>query len=90
MGTLGLESLTALELRRLIESGIGMRVSALVLWIHSTVTALTRHLLSKLYEKPAPQEKATAPDVGKRQAIAILGDMSDEDALRALIGAGER
>lgn len=90
MGTLGLESLTALEFRRYIESSIGMRVSAMVLWSHSTVTALARHLLSKLYEKPEIEEVGPSRDPTHWQATSAMAAMSEEDALRALIGAGER
>ena len=90
MGTLGLESLTALEFRRYIESSIGMRVSAMVLWSHSTVAALARHLLSKLYGNSEIAE--AGPNRGNThwQATSAMAAMSDEDALRALIGAGEQ
>ena len=90
MGTLGLESLTALEFRRYIESSIGMRVSAMVLWSHSTVTALARHLLSKLYDKPEIEEVGPSRGLPHWQATSAMAAMSDEDALRALIGAGEQ
>ncbi|MEA3087764.1 MAG: phthiocerol/phenolphthiocerol synthesis type-I polyketide synthase, partial [Paraburkholderia sp.] len=90
MGTLGLESLTALEFRRYIESSIGMRVPAMVLWSHSTVAALARHLLSKLYGDSEIAE--AGPNRGNThwQATSAMAAMSDEDALRALIGAGEQ
>ncbi len=89
MGTLGLESLTALEFRRYIEASIGMRVSAMVLWSHSTVTALARHLLSKLYDQPEIEE--VGPSRGLHwQTGSAMAAMSDEDALRALIGAGKQ
>ena len=91
MGTmLGLELLTALEFRRYIEFSIGMRVSAMVLWSHSTVTALARHLLSKLYDKPEIEEVGPSRDLPHWQATSVMAAMSDEDALRALIGAGEQ
>ncbi len=88
MGTLGLESLTALEFRRCIESSIGMRVSAMVLWNHSTITALVRHLLSKLYEKTEVEQEVSSRGHAHWQASSALAAMTDEDALRALIGAG--
>jgi hypothetical protein len=90
MGTLGLESLTALEFRRYIESSVGMRVSAMVLWSHSTITALARHLLSKLYDEPEVEEVGPNRGLTHWQATSAMAAMSDEDALRALIGAGEQ
>jgi acyl transferase domain-containing protein len=90
MGTLGLESLTALEFRRCIESSIGMRVSAMVIWNHSTVTALARHLLAKLYETPEIEEVGPSRGLASWQATSAMAAMSDEDAVQALIGAGEQ
>jgi acyl transferase domain-containing protein len=90
MGTLGLESLTALEFRRRIEASIGMRVSAMVLWNHSTVTALTRHLLSKLYAEPEIERQEPSDGADRWQAASTMAAMSEEDALQALIGANEQ
>ena len=90
MGTLGLESLTALEFRRYIESSTGMRISAMVLWSHSTITALARHLLSKLYDELAIEEEKPSQGLPHWQATSSLASMSDDDALRALMGAAEQ
>jgi len=90
MGTLGLESLTALEFRRYIESSTGMRISAMVLWSHSTITALARHLLSKLYDELAIEDEKPSQGLPHWQATSSLASMSDDDALRALMGAAEQ
>jgi myxalamid-type polyketide synthase MxaE and MxaD len=83
MGALGLESLTALELRKRLERSLGLRLSATAMWNYPTVSALAGHLLARI-EGVQPAEITPA-----KKSPARLGDLdalADDDALRALIG----
>ena len=86
MGTLGLESLTALEFRKRLESSLGTRLSATIVWNYPTVVAMAKFLLTRLFgaaeQAPAASAVAVAPATG----AAGVADMSDEDAIRALVG----
>lgn len=86
MGTLGLESLTALEFRKRLESSLGTRLSATIVWNYPTVVAMAKFLLTRLFgmEEPAPSSSAKA--VASGTGAAGIAEMSDEDAIRALVG----
>jgi myxalamid-type polyketide synthase MxaE and MxaD len=84
MGALGLESLTALELRKRLELSLGLRLSATVMWNYPTVAALAKHLLTRL-EGAAPVAKTAT----KKSSVRLSGieNLADDEALRALMGA---
>ncbi|MCC6172909.1 MAG: type I polyketide synthase [Gammaproteobacteria bacterium] len=90
MGTLGLESLTALEFRKRLESSLGTRLSATIVWNYPTAVAMAKFLLSRLF---GAEVQAAAPPAGAAAPAAVaaaVDEMSDEDAIRALVGdAGE-
>jgi myxalamid-type polyketide synthase MxaE and MxaD len=89
MGTLGLESLTALEFRKRLELSLGLRLSATVMWNYPTVAALAGHLAARLVPPAegaagaahAPEPAAGAPGL----PLAAVEDMSEDDALRSLM-----
>jgi myxalamid-type polyketide synthase MxaE and MxaD len=87
MGTLGLESLTALEFRKRLELSLGLRLSATVMWNYPTLAALGEHLSSRVGGKaPVAARPEKAP-------VAVLPDsdsLSDEEALRALMSKGRK
>ncbi|MRG97808.1 type I polyketide synthase [Polyangium spumosum] len=56
--SLGLDSLMGLEVRRRLEAGLGVRLSATLSWQFADMRELATHLLEKL---PAPEADAGAP-----------------------------
>jgi NADPH:quinone reductase-like Zn-dependent oxidoreductase/acyl carrier protein len=62
LSSLGLDSLTGLELRNRVEWQIGCRLSPAILWRHPTVAKLARYLVTIVADAPAPPpEPAPAP-----------------------------
>ncbi len=94
MGTLGLESLTALEFRKRLETALGSRLSATVMWNYPTLAALGGYLLGRMYSDSAVPAAAAAAAPGATHgaatappAAAPQGEqMSEEDAIKALLG----
>jgi NAD(P)-dependent dehydrogenase (short-subunit alcohol dehydrogenase family)/acyl carrier protein len=84
MGTLGLESVTALELRKRIEDTLGLKLSTTVMWNFPTPNALAAHLVERL--APGPGQAAPAPRTGQVPvAVAPTGAaVTEEDAVRRL------
>ncbi len=97
MGTLGLESLTALEFRKRLETATGSRLSATIMWNYPTIVALAQYLLERLYgPTSAPAYTSALPsarqpsdatgDTASAQPAALgVAAMSDEDAIQALM-----
>lgn len=83
MGTLGLESLTALEFRKRIEIALGARLSATVMWNYPTIAALATHLLGRVYADATPV-RTVAPDPGRLSTCAAA-ELSEEEAIAALL-----
>jgi epothilone polyketide synthase E len=85
VGTLGLESLMALEFHRRVEHALGLKLAKTLVWRYATIEALSEHLLERLFPQPAgPSEAETKP------AAALAGDaISEDQALAALLGAKE-
>ena len=60
---LGLDSLTALELRNRLEAALDLALSPAVIWHHPTLRTLTRHLHDALGPAaPAPAPEPTPPE----------------------------
>jgi acyl transferase domain-containing protein/acyl carrier protein len=77
LGSLGLNSLMAMELRNHLEAALSRPLSATLAWNHPTVDALVTHLAG---DEPAAAPRATAPT-----PAAIPGDMAERlEALTAL------
>jgi acyl transferase domain-containing protein/acyl carrier protein len=80
LGSLGLDSLMALELRNRLEAGLGLKLSATLVWNHPTLAALAEHLARRLQiplEEAPPREHDT--DLAKR-----VEQLSDEQAAEIL------
>ncbi|MGZ4700436.1 MAG: SDR family NAD(P)-dependent oxidoreductase [Ilumatobacteraceae bacterium] len=97
-GTLGLDSLMAIEVRNRLERETGITMSATMAWNYPTVRELRGHVLARLgfavvhveaHEPPAPQHtpamsSRSASRIG--EATAAVAALSDDDALMSLLG----
>ncbi|WP_257460229.1 type I polyketide synthase [Archangium lipolyticum] len=82
-GEQGMDSLTGLELRNRIESGLKLTLSATLIYAYPTVEALTTHLFGKLeplleaearsVARPAKSETRSSPKVTKARDSAAEG-----------------
>jgi acyl transferase domain-containing protein len=85
VGTLGLESLMALEFHRRVEHSLDLKLAKTLVWRYATIEALAEHLLERLF----PQQ-AVAVEKDLRPASALATDaISEDQALAALLGAKE-
>jgi myxalamid-type polyketide synthase MxaE and MxaD len=98
-GSLGLDSLMALELRNRLEVALALRLPASLAWNYSTVEALTAHLEVLVAPEPAVNGEATttapteqrpsASDDGDLSRLLSDADaLSDDEAVRLLRGVG--
>ena len=90
---LGLDSLMGLELRNRLEWGLGLTLSATLVWTHPHVAALAAHLLGKLEqgaaEAPAPVSAQEADDRRRLETIAAMPEEDKERLLEARLQALE-
>lgn len=87
LGSMGLNSLMAMELRNRLEAATGRSLSATLAWNYPTVEALAAHLAGgDAAAAPAPAVPTAAPP----QAVPVVAALSDEDALLALRGNRRR
>jgi myxalamid-type polyketide synthase MxaE and MxaD len=87
LGSMGLNSLMAMELRNRLEAATGRSLSATLAWNYPTVEALAAHLAGgDAATAPAP----AAPTPTPPQAVPVVAALSDEDALLALRGNRRR
>lgn len=87
LGSMGLNSLMAMELRNRLEAATGRSLSATLAWNYPTVEALAAHLAGgDAAAAPAP----AAPTATPPQAVPAVAALSDEDALLALRGNRRR
>lgn len=88
-GSLGFDSLLAIELRNRLEAATGMGFSATVAWNYPNVRDLAAYVLARLDDEgPLDERPVTAApnDTGDLGQVAssVLG-MTDDDALAALL-----
>ncbi|WP_438004842.1 SDR family NAD(P)-dependent oxidoreductase [Sorangium sp. So ce321] len=77
--SLGMDSLTSLEFRNRLESSLGLRLSATLLFTYPNIASLADHLLTQIEAADAPAQEATEPTFAD-----ILGDL-DGSALLSLL-----
>ena len=96
-GSLGFDSLLAIELRNRLDTTVGLPFSATVAWNYPTVAELSAHVLDRLVDVSAPASGAapvpTAGPIGSdddlERAAGVVRQLTDEEALAALLdGAG--
>jgi myxalamid-type polyketide synthase MxaE and MxaD len=92
LGSLGLTSIMAMELRNRLEAALGRSLSATLAWNYPTVVAMTEHLLGQeAAASPAPVPEAGAA-VAAAAPVHPMGDVgaiaaqSDDEAALALRG----
>jgi myxalamid-type polyketide synthase MxaE and MxaD len=92
LGSYGLNSLMALELRNCIEVDLRLPLSATVLWNYPTLAALAEHLLSRLAPVgatdngvPSLAEDVRSATIG--QSVDAIASLSEATALAALTGS---
>jgi myxalamid-type polyketide synthase MxaE and MxaD len=86
LGTMGLTSLMAIELRNRLEAALKRPLSATLAWNHPTVEALVAHLAGA--EPAAPSAVAAVeplqPVTELSDRLSRLADLSDEQAIAEL------
>jgi acyl carrier protein len=93
-GSLGLDSLMSVELRNVLERQLGSKLSATVAWNYPTVRELAAYLVTVVAGTEAPRAIAEATVVDADPHLeglaAKVGDLSEDEALTALMGGARR
>jgi myxalamid-type polyketide synthase MxaE and MxaD len=86
LGTMGLNSLMAMELRNRLEAALQRPLSATLAWNYPTIEALITYLAGaeELASSPAKPSKIQQPPTDLSGRIHEVADLSDEEALAAL------
>jgi len=87
IGSMGLTSLMAMELRNRLEAELERPLSATLVWNYPTVEALVAHLLDS-GPGPVADLEAAERDLPRPDSIRAVIDLSDEQVL-AVLRAGE-
>jgi acyl transferase domain-containing protein/acyl carrier protein len=80
LGSMGLSSLLAMELRNRLEGALGRSLPASLAFNYPTVAALVNHLADGDAPKPAAEAVPAAPP----KAVEAIAELSDEEAMLAL------
>jgi acyl carrier protein len=88
MGTMGLDSLMALEFVRRLARGTGLVFPATTVFNYPTIAAMTDHVASRL-DGSEPRAGEMERHVKATAAMAGVAAISDEEALQALMGRGK-
>lgn len=83
--SLGLDSLMGLELRNRLESALGARVKATILWTYPTVRSLSEHLAKTLFPDDDAMPKEPHSEVPAVQDPSDEVAQLDDQQLLALI-----
>ncbi|NTX34336.1 SDR family NAD(P)-dependent oxidoreductase [Myxococcus sp. CA033] len=90
-GDVGMDSLTGLELRNRIESGLKLTLSATLVYAYPTVQALTEYLFSKLEPALDAEARPSArPSVKQTRTSAPETSSGQGPELLAVVGMGCR
>jgi len=93
-GSLGLDSLLAIELRNAMEVEVGVKLSATMAWNYPTVVELRDYVLTRVApdatarpdDDAGGSDDATGPSSDVGELAAAVAALDDDDALRALMG----
>ena len=86
LGSLGLNSLMAMELRNRLEAALGRPLSATLAWNHPSVEALVLYLSGGSGDAAAPAQPAAAATLPVKLSAQLseVAGLSDEEATLAL------
>jgi acyl carrier protein len=84
LGSMGLSSLPATELRNRLEASLGRSLSATLAWNYPTVAALVDFLAGHVTSSSGEAQKAVAPAVDPSAHFAQVVELSDQEAALAL------
>jgi acyl transferase domain-containing protein/acyl carrier protein len=89
LGSIGLESLMALEFRSRLEKTLGIKLSATLVWNHPTIRQLTTFLAGRLemsLESSGASASVAETPVTATNTLVEISALSEDEALRALLG----
>ncbi len=85
VGTLGLESLMALEFHRRVEHALDLKLAKTLVWRYATIEALSEHLLGRLF----PEQSVASEPERPHTSNLVTSALSEDEALAALLGRKE-
>ena len=88
LGTMGLDSLMAIELRNRLEALLGRPLSATLAWNYPTVEALAAFLSKETIVAPPATVPVAIESASLEAGLEDILALSDEDVARALRGGG--
>jgi acyl carrier protein len=93
LGDMGVDSLLGLEFRKVIQTRCDIVLPATLVWNYPTVGAIASHIADRLVGESSGQSQReesapVAPLHAKSQELASVAALSEEEALRALMGEG--
>ncbi len=86
LGTMGLDSLMGLEFVRRLGSALQIAVPATVVFNYPTIRLLAPHLIQRMQLQPLQGSAKASNEAQKTIFAALPLEISEEDALEALIG----
>jgi myxalamid-type polyketide synthase MxaE and MxaD len=89
LGSIGVDSLIALEFRRRLEAALGLALPATMIWNYPTVAELAAYLSSRISAgaSVSPGPSPAPPTVTVGSAAEHVDRLSDEEAAQALLAA---
>jgi myxalamid-type polyketide synthase MxaE and MxaD len=89
LGSIGVDSLIALEFRRRLEAALGLALPATMVWNYPTVVELAGYLASRLAgaRQVSPPPIAPAAPTANPSSVERVDELTDEEAARALLAA---
>jgi epothilone polyketide synthase E len=89
LGSMGIDSLIALEFRRRLEAALGLPLPATIVWNYPTVVELAAYLSSRLSEgRPASEPPLPRPaPITVGVSVERVDRLSDDEAVQALLAA---
>jgi acyl transferase domain-containing protein/acyl carrier protein len=88
LGSIGVDSLIALEFRRRLEAALGLALPATMIWNYPTVVELAAYLSSRISAtRPASQPLPQSAGVTVDSSMERVDQLSDAEAAQALLAA---
>ncbi len=91
LGMMGVDSLMGLELRNRLDADLGVAFSATLVWNYPTILEMAPYVASKigiaLEDEAAAEAAPVINSEARDEVMDELEDLSDEEALRRLLGS---